>query len=204
MVWYKGLSELLRAAARIPNASLLLIGDGPLRDAIEDEAKRFMILDRVYFAGTVSHAEKVRYLQMMDIFALPSTHITEAFGVSQIEAQICSLPLVSTRLPTGVSDINIDGVTGLVVPPGDVEALATALDALKRSKELRKSYGTHGRKRALELISERGYISKLKAGSSASTSPVARPDRAARSRRHLGKAASAIRTSSDVALWHGT
>jgi glycosyltransferase involved in cell wall biosynthesis len=163
MVWYKGLSELLRAASRLPNASLLFIGDGPLRGAVEDEARRLMIFDRVHLAGTVSHAEKVRYLHMMDIFVLPSTHITEAFGISQIEAQICSLPLVSTSLPTGVSDINIDGVTGLVVPPGDVEALATALEALAGSKELREAYGTQGRARALELFSERNYVKKLKA-----------------------------------------
>jgi rhamnosyl/mannosyltransferase len=100
---------------------------------------------------------------MMDIFVLPSTHITEAFGIAQIEAQICSLPIVSTSLPTGVSDINIDGVTGLVVPPGDVEALARALEALAKSKELRESCGARGRKRALEQFSERNYVSKLKA-----------------------------------------
>jgi glycosyltransferase involved in cell wall biosynthesis len=163
LVWYKGLSELLRAASRLPNASLLLIGDGPLRGALEEEARALMMSDRVHFAGTVAHAEKVRCLHMMDIFVLPSTHITEAFGISQIEAQICSLPLVSTSLPTGVSDINIDGVTGLVVPPGDVAALATALEALAKNKELRQSYGARGRRRALELFSERNYIDKLKA-----------------------------------------
>ena len=163
LVWYKGLSELLRAASRLADVSLLLIGDGPLRGPLEDEAQALRISDRVHFAGTISHAEKVKCLHMMDIFVLPSTHITEAFGIAQIEAQICSLPIVSTSLPTGVSDINIDGVTGLVVPPGDVEALARALEALAKSKELRESCGARGRKRALEQFSERNYVSKLKA-----------------------------------------
>ena len=75
----------------------------------------------------VSFTDKVKFLHMMDIFVLPSTHITEAFGITQIEAQVCSRPLVSTNLPTGTSDINVDGVTGLVVPPGDTAALAAAL-----------------------------------------------------------------------------
>jgi glycosyltransferase involved in cell wall biosynthesis len=71
--------------------------------------------------------------------------------------------LVSTRLPTGVSDINLDSVTGLVVPPGDVEALTRALETLAESKELRQAYGASGRRRALERFSERNYVSKLKA-----------------------------------------
>jgi rhamnosyl/mannosyltransferase len=163
LVWYKGLSELLRAASRLANVSLLLIGDGPLRGALQEEARALVMSDRVDFVGTVSHDEKLRCLHMMDMFVLPSTHITEAFGISQIEAQICSLPLVSTSLPTGVSDINVDGVTGLVVPPGDVEALAGALETLAKSRELRETYGERGRRRALELFTERNYVSKLKA-----------------------------------------
>jgi glycosyltransferase involved in cell wall biosynthesis len=163
LVWYKGLSELLRAVSRLPGSSLLLIGDGPLRGPLEEEVRQLEMSDRVHFVGTVSHAEKVRYLHLMDIFVLPSTHVTEAFGISQIEAQICSLPLVSTSLPTGVSDVNVDGVTGLVVPPGDVEALAAALETLGDNKALRESYGARGRARALEFFSERNYISKLKA-----------------------------------------
>jgi glycosyltransferase involved in cell wall biosynthesis len=143
--------------------SLLIVGDGTLRRALADEAVSLGIADRVHFVGMVSHNDKVKFLHMMDIFVLPSTHITEAFGITQIEAQICSRPLVSTNLPTGTSDINVDGATGLVVPPGDIAALAAAIQTLVKSKELRETYGARGRVRALELFSEHSYIDKLRA-----------------------------------------
>jgi glycosyltransferase involved in cell wall biosynthesis len=161
LVWYKGLSVLFRAAAELKDVSLLLIGDGPLKAALQEEAAALKIADRVHFVGAVSHADKVKFLHMMDMFVLPSTHITEAFGISQVEAQVCRLPLISTDLPTGVSDINVDGVTGLVVPSGDVAALQSAIARLVGSKELRDSCGAHGRGRALGLFSERNYANKL-------------------------------------------
>ena len=162
-VWYKGISILLQAACRFQDLSLLLIGEGPLKEEVQREASALNISDRVHLAGTVSHAEKLRYLHMMDIFVLPSTHITEAFGLSQVEAMICSRPIISTNLPTGVSDVNADGITGLVVPPSDVDAMASAIDKLLRDKELRDTYGANGRKRAQALFSERNYIEKLRA-----------------------------------------
>jgi rhamnosyl/mannosyltransferase len=162
-VWYKGLNILLQAVCGFQDLSLLLIGDGPLKKEIQREASVLNISDRVHFVGTVSHAEKLRYLHMMDIFVLPSTHITEAFGISQVEAMICSRPIISTNLPTGVSDVNADGITGLVVPPSDVDALASAIDRLLRDKALRRSYGINGRERARALFSERNYIEKLRA-----------------------------------------
>jgi glycosyltransferase involved in cell wall biosynthesis len=162
LVWYKGLQVLFQAAAGLPDISLIVIGDGPLRNSLQEQANALNMGDRVHFIGAVSHAEKVKYFHMMDMFVLPSTHITEAFGISQVEAQACGLPLISTDLPTGVSDVNVDGATGLVVPAGDVQGLRAAIERLANNKDLRDLYGARGRERAHDLFSERNYRNRLR------------------------------------------
>ena len=74
----------------------------------------------------------------MDMLVLPSTHSTEAFGISQLEALICGCPVISTNLDTGVADINIDDKTGLVVPARDVNAMTHAINRLAKDSKLRK------------------------------------------------------------------
>ena len=83
--------------------------------------------ERVLFAGRVADADLPAFYQACDLFVLPSIARTEAFGVVQIEAMAAGRPVVSTNLPTGVPWVNQDGVSGLVVPPGDAAALGDAL-----------------------------------------------------------------------------
>ena len=66
---------------------------------------------------------------MMDMLTLPSNDTTEAFGLAQVEAQMLGLPVVATQLPTGVTDVTLDEITGLLVPPNDASALAEGLYA---------------------------------------------------------------------------
>ena len=80
---------------------------------------------------------------------LPSSGVGEAFGLTQVEASLCGRPVVSTLLPTGTSFVNQDGVTGLCVPPGDVSALANALQCLLDDEARARAYGNAGRRRAL-------------------------------------------------------
>jgi rhamnosyl/mannosyltransferase len=80
---------------------------------------------------------------------LPSVARSEAFGLVQIEAHAAGTPVVSTDLPTGVPYANLDGKTGLVVPPGDVPALRAALTRLLSDDELRTRLGGHAEERAL-------------------------------------------------------
>jgi glycosyltransferase involved in cell wall biosynthesis len=163
LVWYKGLSLLLQAISRLPHVSLVLIGDGPLLGHLQEEARSLDISERVRFAGAVSTVEKIKYLHMIDMLALPSTHVTEAFGITQLEALICSRPVISTDLPTGVSDVNVDGKTGLVVPVKDVDSMMWAINRLAMDRKLRERLGAAGRERVQAAFSEHNYMQKLQA-----------------------------------------
>ncbi|MCK4267768.1 MAG: glycosyltransferase, partial [Actinomycetia bacterium] len=87
------------------------------------------------------------YFYASDLFALPSTANSEAFGYVQLEAHACGLPVVSTNLPTGVPYANLDNVTGLIVPPSDSEALAAAINKLLQDDALRQKLGSQAKKR---------------------------------------------------------
>ena len=112
-------------------------------------ARELGISDRVRFAGEVSHEELAALYHACDVFVLPSITRAEAFGYVQLEAMACARPVVSTRVPSGVAWVNRDGVTGLTVAPGDVEALARAIAALTADPDLARRMGAAGRDRVL-------------------------------------------------------
>jgi glycosyltransferase involved in cell wall biosynthesis len=152
LVRYKGLPFLIEALSRLEGVHAILIGEGPMRSQITEQVRKAGITKRVHFAGDLDEQAKIREMSMMDVLVLPSTDTTEAFGVSQVEAQLRGLPVVATSLPTGVTDVTLDDVTGLLVSPRDVDALAKAILRLIRDPELAKRLGCAGRQRALRLF----------------------------------------------------
>jgi rhamnosyl/mannosyltransferase len=149
-VRYKGLSVLVDALARLDNVHALMVGDGPLRPHTEEHARAAGVADRMHFLGNVDELGKIRRLAMMDVLALPSVDTTEAFGVAQIEAQLMGVPVVASRLPTGVTDVTIENETGLLVPPGDPAALAAAISRLIVDRDLAARLARAGRAHALK------------------------------------------------------
>jgi len=127
LVYYKGWSVLLDAARDL-DATIVIVGDGPLRGTLERRIEALGLRDRVHLVG--EQADVAPYLAVCDVFVLPSTHRSEAFGIVQLEAMAFAKPVVSTRLGTGVEWVNRHGESGLTVPPGDAAALAEALAAL--------------------------------------------------------------------------
>ena len=145
LVPYKGVDVLLRALRGI-EATTLLVGAGPLRTVLETQARELR-LSRVRFLGEVSDTELTALYHAADLFVLPSVTRAEAFGVVQLEAMACGVPVVSTDLPSGVPWVNQHDRTGLVVPPGDADGLCQALLALLTDRPRREALGRYARAR---------------------------------------------------------
>jgi rhamnosyl/mannosyltransferase len=153
LVAYKGVEYLIRALKGL-DVSCVIIGDGPLRGALEREAAALGLADRVTFAGSVPDDTVAAWYAACDLLVLPSVTRAEAFGLVQLEAMARGKPVISTKLPTGVPWVNQDGVTGLVVPPGDVGALHEALRRVTADESLRLTLGCAARARFLEHFTQ--------------------------------------------------
>jgi len=143
---YKGIDVLLRALATL-TIPAVIVGDGPSRAGWETLARELAVTDRVRFEGEVPPARLRALMHACSLFVLPSVSRAEAFGYVQLEAMACGKPVVSTDVPSGVSWVNQHERTGLVVPAGDVRALARALSTLTGSAELRARMGEAGKQR---------------------------------------------------------
>ena len=135
--------DLLRAFARLraggADADLLLVGDGPLRQDLETLAADLEIAGHCHFTGFRTDVGAV--YAASDAIALTSAN--EGTPVTVIEAQAAGKPVVSTDVG-GVRDIVADGVSGFVVPPGDVDAVADRLRLLADDPDLRRRLGAAG------------------------------------------------------------
>jgi rhamnosyl/mannosyltransferase len=146
--YYKGLDVLLDAVSLLPGARLLVAGTGPMGAGLRSRAEALALGDRVRWLGDVAEIDLPLLLAAADVFVLPSTARSEAFGLAMVEAMSAGLPVVSTELGTGTSWINRHGETGLVVGAGDAHALAEALGLLLRDESLRRRMGRAARDRA--------------------------------------------------------
>jgi len=125
----KGLDILLHACAELKrrnyNFVLHIIGDGPIREQLEQLAVELDLYDDIIFYGYMLHPEE--FMPFFDVFVLPSR--AEAFGSVFAEAALCWLALVGTDVG-GISEQIENGVNGLLVPPEDPQALSDALEKL--------------------------------------------------------------------------
>ena len=154
LVAFKGFEQLIDACADLARRGLdfrcEIIGDGPLRDALQKKIDMLNLSARVNLLGSLSQEVVLEKLRSADIFALAS--VTDRQGASDvfptviIEAMAAARPVVSTRL-AGIPESVIPGETGLLVSPGDTSGLSQALEQLIRDPELRARYGRAGRAR---------------------------------------------------------
>ena len=150
LVYYKGFEYLVRAMRRV-DAHLLIAGDGPLLGELRRVAAEAGVEAKVTLLGRVPDLRPLYHAA--DVFALPSVARSEAFGIVQLEAMACGVPVVNTALDTGVPFVSPHGVTGLTVPPADVDALADALGRLLGDAALRERMGRAGRQRVAGELS---------------------------------------------------
>jgi glycosyltransferase involved in cell wall biosynthesis len=159
--YYKGLQYLLEASKEV-EAKFLLIGEGTLRSELERYVVKNFLQEKVYFLGEVNNDDLLSYYQASDVFVLPSSHRSEAFGISLLEAMSCQLPLVSTELGTGTSFVNLHNQTGVVVPPRNSKTLSQAINYLLTNKELRIKLGEAGRQRVESEFSKESMVERIK------------------------------------------
>jgi glycosyltransferase involved in cell wall biosynthesis len=128
--------------ARVPEAQLLVVGDGPERDALHALARTLALGDRVVFAGAIPDAARV--LPLVDLYLTASRR--EGLPTALLEAMACGVPVLATEVPGHVDAVEPE-ITGRLVPPDDVAGLAAAAALLLRDPVLRARMGQAGRER---------------------------------------------------------
>lgn len=143
--YYKGFDVLLDAVAQVPEVSLLLVGGGELEGALRAQVDRLGLHERVTLAGKVDDATLQAAYEACDLFCLPSIDRAEAFGMVLLEAMRAGKPVVASDIPgSGVGSVVVRDETGLLVPPRDAAALATALRELAGAPARRAAMGAAG------------------------------------------------------------
>jgi glycosyltransferase involved in cell wall biosynthesis len=146
LVRYKGCDVLLRALKDV-DAAAVFAGDGPLKPTLTALATTLGLDARVRFPGEVAPEERLALYHAADVLVLPSVTRAEAFGFVQVEAMACGTPVISTRVQSGVPWVNQHGVTGIVVEPASVSALASALTSLLGDRATRERMGAAAQRR---------------------------------------------------------
>ncbi|HZU20814.1 MAG TPA: glycosyltransferase [Gaiellaceae bacterium] len=151
LIEQKDHATLLHAFARVREAvreaRLAVLGWGRLEHELHALAHELGLDGAAYLLGRVEPRD---WLQRADVLA--HTSRWEGFGIVLLEAMLCGLPIVATRV-SAVPEIVVDGETGLLVPPGSVGAVADALTRLLGDRALARRLGAAGRRRALEEFS---------------------------------------------------
>jgi N-acetyl-alpha-D-glucosaminyl L-malate synthase BshA len=149
--FHKGVEYLIKSFSKViravPNAKLVIAGDGPQRDYIIKLIDNLNLKKSVKMIGKVRDDDLLRVYAASDVLVLPS--LMEGFGMVLIEAMACGKPCVASRAG-GVEDVIVDGETGFIVPPADSDSLYQAIHDILIDDMLSKKFGVAGRKRVEE------------------------------------------------------
>jgi glycosyltransferase involved in cell wall biosynthesis len=159
----KGVDVLVRAMAavlrRVPHARLIVAGDGPDRPGLVRLAEGLGILRSVDFVGHLDQEALERMLAPAWVQAVPSIW-EEPFGLVAAEAMMRGTAVVATR-PGGLTELVADGESGYLVPAGDVDALADALQRILLNREFAERLGQNGRTFALAELTEDRHVDRV-------------------------------------------
>lgn len=149
-----GIIYLIKAAPIIlkqyKNTKFLIVGDGIERNNLENEVKKNRLEDIVIFTGTIPNSKMPEYYAASDIVVLPS--LIEATSISGLEALACGKALIGTNVG-GIIEIIDDKITGILIPPKDVNALADSILSLVKDYDLRTKLGLYARERTCQKFS---------------------------------------------------
>ncbi|MBP7666613.1 MAG: glycosyltransferase [Burkholderiaceae bacterium] len=151
MAYYKGFDVLIRAAAALPDDTVVLIGgDGEMLPQLRAQVTSQGLGHKVRLLGHVQDGELAGYFLACDVFCMSSTVRSEAYGVVLLEAMMMGKPIIATDIVgSGVPWVNRHGLTGFNVPVGQPDELARLLSQLLADDALRARLGQAARERYL-------------------------------------------------------
>ena len=162
----KGFEDLIEAMGEVvqqePNITLALVGEAIYPNSHRYKQKLISLVDsiglkdKVIFTGFRENIPEL--LASFDLFVLPSR--SEGFGRVNLEAMAMGKPVIST-IVGGIPEVVLDGVTGILVPPGDPKDLARAIMRLLHDTQLRESFGKEGRRRVEEHFTLQAHAQRI-------------------------------------------
>jgi glycosyltransferase involved in cell wall biosynthesis len=159
LVPHKGQKYLVDAAAivvrEVPRARFLVLGQGELRNALQEQIRDLGLRQHVLLAGF--RTDVLALVKSMDVFVMSS--VTEGLGTSLLDAMAAARPVVAT-MAGGIPEVVQDGVTGLLVPPRDARALAEAILSLLRDEDRRRRMGEAGLARVRQHFTMEKMVSE--------------------------------------------
>src|SRR5215475_12994112 len=179
LVPHKGQRHLIEAAhivvQRLPDVRFVILGEGELREQLERLVREYHLEKHVLLPGF--RTDVLGCIKSFDLFVMSS--VTEGLGTSLLDAMACSRPIVATRAG-GIPEVVDDGVTGLLVPARDHQAMADAIVALLEDRPRRTAMGNAG----LARVNARFTVEKMIAGTAAVYARVAGTPHAEDTARH--------------------
>jgi rhamnosyl/mannosyltransferase len=163
LVYYKGFEQLVEAAKYLDDNTVVLIGgDGELRKKLEALIVQSRLENKVKLLGRIPDDEIASYYQACDVFCLPSTQRSEAFGVVQLEAMYFGKPIIATEIPgSGVSWVNQHNITGLNVPANNAYALSQAINNVLGNPQLATTFGINAKKRFHDVFTRTEMVHSI-------------------------------------------
>jgi phosphatidylinositol alpha-1,6-mannosyltransferase len=167
LIRQKGHETAIRALPHLvnewPDLRYLIVGDGPEKGRLESLANDLGVASNVSFLGRVPEAQLLEAYETADVYVQPSVvvdGVTEGYGIAFVEAGAAGLPVVGGRCG-GVVEAVVDGVTGLLVTPGDESDYLRAVSSLLRDGDLRRRLGEAGRRLAQERTWDKTLVPVL-------------------------------------------
>ena len=158
--YYKGL-DILLDAMKGQDYPLVIVGDGDQREYLEQKVTQNK-LKNVKFVGALDDKAKLSLLKLSYALVLPSNVRTEAFGLVLLEASMFTKPMITCKIGTGTTFVNIDKQTGLVAKPNDAQSLKEKLSELLQDENKAQEYGANAKARFDDVFSLAKMIESYK------------------------------------------
>ncbi|MHA1381255.1 MAG: glycosyltransferase family 4 protein [Candidatus Helarchaeota archaeon] len=152
------INSLQKIIFRIPKIKLIVVGTGNYEDELKKLTKKQGVEKHVIFCGFIPRENLPTFYNLCDIFLLPSRRY-EGFPFVLAEAMACSKPIIASNIG-GIPSVIDDGISGILVPPGDVNALTEKIILVLKNKELAKELAKNAREKTVREFSQEKMVSK--------------------------------------------